>query len=117
MDCDFIRGFWSIKGIENIILKMEMGEELYFTLDKPEDIEINGEPSGWYGIRKDTIFDGDVLLIGYMGGNDTVLYNVDFKINESDFGTVADCIDTYILRYLSEKRKEMLFVEYRRRKD
>ena len=43
------------------------GKDVGFTLDTEEDVEIQGEPQGWYGAKIDNTFDGNDFMIGDYG--------------------------------------------------
>lgn len=51
--------------------------ELNFTFDDI-DIDATYEPSGWHGIKIITVFDNDMLVIGYYGGGATTSINTPF---------------------------------------
>lgn len=50
--------------------KFDNGGSLDFTLDKEEIVKEYRDflPTGWYGIARVHIFDGDSIVIGYYGG-------------------------------------------------
>lgn len=50
--------------------KFDNGGSLDFTLDKEEIVKEYSDflPTGWYGIARVHIFDGDSIVIGYYGG-------------------------------------------------
>ena len=57
----------------------KVGVDIYFTFDSKQEVEENdGEPEGWFGIKKLEIFDdyAPLVAIGFMGGGCTRVIDV-----------------------------------------
>ena len=82
-------------------------QSIGFTNDTEEDMLVNGEPTGWYGIQISDLYDGDCLLIGYYGAGIVYSQNLNMDISvdnivsaiqefwNNEFGRKADqiCVD------------------------
>ena len=58
------------KSLSEIVDWLQNGffdRELGFTNDTPDDIEMNGGATGWYGMKIVDDFDGESLVVGYYG--------------------------------------------------
>lgn len=69
----------TVKEIVELVLsdKFENSGSLDFTLDSYEwnHDDPNFEPTGWYGIARTKLFDGDAVVIGYHGGGIEMVVN------------------------------------------
>ena len=83
----------------------ELAQKLYngkynhsigFTNDTEEDIFINGEPTGWYGVQINYLYDGETLMFGYYGAG--VIYSCNLMDDDS-----IDKIETEIKRFLTNE--------------
>ena len=79
----------------------ELAERLYngqfnhsidFTNDDEEDILVNGEPTGWYGIQISNLYDGDCLLIGFYGAG--IIYSRNLNADNS-IDQIEDAIQKF----------------------
>ncbi len=60
--------FVTVKQMADWLRACNNGDELGFTNDEKEDIEVNGEPTGWYGVTIVDLFDYPTVVFGYYGG-------------------------------------------------
>lgn len=62
--------FMTVKEIADMLLKLPFGNSIDFTFDSPDDVTEDFEPSGWYGVKLNNLFDEPfgVLCFGYYGG-------------------------------------------------
>lgn len=60
-------GFVSVRSVVDYIVS-NPGKAIGFTSDTLESIGWDGEPSGWYGIKYEKMFDVPYVFIGYYGG-------------------------------------------------
>ena len=60
--------FVTVKQMADWLRACDLGDELGFTNDEKEDIEVNGEPTGWYGVTIVDLFDNPTVVFGYYGG-------------------------------------------------
>lgn len=87
--------FVTIKELaERICKENPLDHIIGFTFDQPEDVEMNGEPTGWYGITMSSMFDGESIVIGYWGGGICAARNI--------WRDVSEAIDFIIEFYKSE---------------
>lgn len=67
--------------VRDLIKAVEDGNEVGFTFDTIEEVIAQGidtfTPTGWYGIKKVSMFDYDQYVIGYYGGGIERVYNCD----------------------------------------
>ena len=81
--------FKTVKEIADWLREKDYGAVLSFTDDTPETLEFNGEPTGWYGVKKVNEFDGDSLIYGYYGAgivySDTIANNLPIELSIKEF--------------------------------
>lgn len=68
--------FVKVKDFINEILDAPMETSYDFTTDSCVEDFRNNEPSGWYGIKKTSIFDIEVICIGYYGGEHLIVREI-----------------------------------------
>ena len=54
-----------------------------FTFNQPEELCEGDEPTGWYGITRSLMFNGETILIGYFGSGILVAQNTWGEINNT----------------------------------
>ena len=76
-----------------------------FTFDDAESIASGFEPTGWYGIKLMHLFDGclpNCLAIGYYGGGDFRVYNLEWDNDSEDRVTRAEHMEKLMAKYIKE---------------
>lgn len=80
-------------------------KEYDFTFDDVESISGGYEPTGWFGIKLMNLFDNhlpDSLAVGYWGGGDTKLFNLEWDEERADHVTKTERLEEIMTKYLSE---------------
>lgn len=65
--------FVTIKELAERLVDASYNKIIGFTFDEDQSIS---EPTGWYGVTKTYMFDGEALLFGYWGGGVLRVANV-----------------------------------------
>lgn len=76
-----------------------------FTFDDSESIASGYEPTGWFGIKLMQLFDGylpNCLAIGYWGGGDLKVYNLEWDYEQADHVTKAEHMEKLMVKYINE---------------
>lgn len=92
---------------EELAHKLIFGEKksYNFTFDDAESIASGYEPTGWFGIKLMQLFDGlfsNCLAIGYWGGGDLKVYNLEWDEEQTENITNTDRLEKLIVKYISE---------------
>lgn len=76
-----------------------------FTFDDAESIASGYEPTGWFGIKLMQLFDvylPNCLAIGYWGGGDLKVYNLEWDYEQVDHVTKAEHMEKLMVKYINE---------------
>ena len=92
---------------EELSHKLTCGEKKFydFTFDDAGSIADGREPSGWYGIKLMRLFDGclpDCLAIGYYGGGDLEVYNLEWDCERGDYVEDIEHMEKLITKHINE---------------
>lgn len=65
----------TVKELADMLESREFNESVDFTFDD----EIVGEPTGWFGVKRVSLFDEPrgCIAVGYYGGSDTIIRGID----------------------------------------
>ena len=88
--------FVKVKDFINEILNASMETSYNFTIDSCVEDFWYGEPTGWYGIKKTTIFDIEVICMGYYGGEHLMVRDMckhSFMQNVEELDDMFSCLD------------------------
>lgn len=87
--------FITIKKLAKRLMKASFNKSIGFTFD--DDINIT-EPTGWYGVVKTNMYDGEALLFGYFGGGVLTAFN----LSDEEY-TIETFIKAICAFYVAEK--------------
>jgi hypothetical protein len=94
--------FITVEELAHAIANAPMNTEFNFTFDNAESVAVEGEPTGWYGVKVTKIFDEEcgVLCFGYYGGGCTQCADM-YMISEDvyDVPTNANAIRGKLLAW------------------
>lgn len=68
----------AVKELADMLESREFDKSVDFTFDD----EIVDEPTGWFGVKKVSLFDEPCgcIAVGYYGGSDTIIRGIDLDI-------------------------------------
>lgn len=74
--------FLSVEQFARVLENAPFGVVFDFIFDQPEEGFHNGIACGWFGAKKEEIFDNPFIAVGYYGGSHLFVRDLDEDIKE-----------------------------------